>query len=70
MNDEILGAFDIATKIAYGRAFRIVYLSTLGFFACGMAASFFVRDITELLTWFVNKTTHQPPVFQKKKEKV
>lgn len=68
MNENILGAFEIATKVAYGRAFRIVYLSTLGFFAMGMVASFFVRDISELLTGFVNKTIHKPAVMQKKEE--
>ena len=68
MNENVLEAFDIASKVAYGRAFRVVYLSTLGFFAMGMAASFFVRDISELLTGFVNKTITRPAGLQQKKE--
>ncbi len=70
MNDNILGAYALATKVAYTHAFRIVYLSTLGFFALGMIASFFVVDITELLTGFVNKTIHKPSVLQKREEQV
>ncbi|KAJ9608501.1 hypothetical protein H2200_007489 [Cladophialophora chaetospira] len=70
MNGDILGAYVVATKVAYGHAFRVVYLSTLGFFALGMIASFFVVDITELLTGFVNKTIHKPSVLQKKEGEV
>lgn len=70
MNDNILGAYSLATKVAYGHAFSIVYLSTLGFFALGVVASLFVVDITELLTGFVNKTIHKSPLVQKREEQV
>lgn len=59
MNENILRAYVTAGKVAQGHAFRVVYLSTLGFFAVGMIASFFVRDVGELLTGFVNKTIHK-----------
>lgn len=68
MDDNVLGAYGLALKVAYGRAFRIVYLSTLGFFAMGMFASFFVREVTDLLTGFVNKTLHKPLVLKKGEE--
>ena len=69
MTDSILGAYDIATKLAYGHAFRIVYLSSLGFFAMGMIASCFVVDIKEYLTSFVNKTIQKPAALPKIEEK-
>lgn len=69
MNDGILNAYSIATKVAYGHAFRIVYLSTLGFFALGMIASFFVVDVKELLTDFVNKTVDKSSILPWKEEK-
>jgi hypothetical protein len=60
VNDTILRALALATKQAYAHAFKIVYLATLGFTAVGFIAAFFIQDVDEYLTNYVNKTIHKP----------
>ncbi|KAF9887642.1 hypothetical protein FE257_009735 [Aspergillus nanangensis] len=56
MTDAIKAALDLATKHAYARAFKIVYLSSLGFAGLAVIAAFFVSDVDKYMTNFVNKT--------------
>jgi hypothetical protein len=65
ITDQVKTAYGVATKAAYADAFHVVYLSSLGFFALGLIAAFFIVDVTELLTGFVNKTIHKPKIFQR-----
>lgn len=60
MNDKVLSAFVLATKHAYAHAFKIVYLTTLAFTGVGTIAAFFITDVKEHLTNYVNKTIHKP----------
>lgn len=60
MNGQILEALSVATRDAYSHAFKIVYLATLAFTAIGLIASFFVTDVEEFLTDYVNKTIRKP----------
>jgi hypothetical protein len=60
MNGEVLGALTLATKQAYAHAFKIVYLATLAFTVIGLLASFFITDVNDFLTDYVNKTIHKP----------
>ena len=60
MNKTILEALALATNQAYAHAFKIVYLATLGFTAIGFIAAFFIKDVDEYLTTYVNKTIHKP----------
>lgn len=65
MNDEILAAMALATQHAYAHAFQIVYLATLAFTGIGLIASFFITDVKEFLTDYVNKTIHKPNIGSK-----
>lgn len=60
MNAKVLDALQLATKLAYAHAFKIVYLSTLGFTGVGVVAAFFIIDVKDYLTSYVNKTIHKP----------
>jgi hypothetical protein len=60
INDRVLDALSLATKNAYAHTFKIVYLATLAFTGIGMVAAFFVVDIDDLLTGYVNKTVQKP----------
>jgi hypothetical protein len=60
VNQRVLDALSLANKSAYSRAFKIVYLATLAFTGVGMIAAFFIVDIDDLLTGYVNKTVHRP----------
>jgi len=60
MNNIVLGALALATKQAYAHALKIVYLATLGFTGIGFIAAFFIVDVDEFFTSYVNKTIHRP----------
>lgn len=62
MNDLIRTALDAATKHAYARAFKIVYLSSLGFGGLSIVAAFFVTDVDKYMTNFVNKRVDRSQV--------
>ena len=68
VNAKVLAALTTATQVAYAHAFKIVYLSTLGFTAVAITASLFVGDIDKYLTNYVNKTIHKPHVHAEKHE--
>ncbi|KAJ9641294.1 hypothetical protein H2204_002972 [Knufia peltigerae] len=66
----VLDALTLATKHAYTHAFKIVYLSSLGFTGIGLIAAFFVKDVNDYLTNYVNKTLHKPGTGKAKKVEV
>lgn len=70
MDIGVLDALTLATKHAYTHAFKIVYLSTLGFTGIGLIAAFFVKDVNDYLTNYVNKTLHKPGTGKAKKVEV
>jgi hypothetical protein len=66
VNHTILGALALSTKQAYAHAFKLVYLTTLAFTGIGLIAAFFIEDVDEYLTSYVNKTIRKP--MEEKKE--
>lgn len=62
MNDLVRTALDAGTKHAYARAFKIVYLSSLGFGGLSILAAFFVTDVDKYMTNFVNKRVDRSKV--------
>ncbi|KAL4898370.1 siderophore iron transporter [Aspergillus ambiguus] len=62
MNDAVQAALDEATKHAYAHAFKIVYLSSLGFSGLAIIAALFVTDVDQYMTDFVNKTVDRSQV--------
>lgn len=60
VNNTILEALALATKQAYAHAFKLVYLATIGFTGIGLIAAFYIKDVDEYLTGYVNKTIHKP----------
>jgi uncharacterized membrane protein len=70
MTDDILDALGLATKMAYGQAFKIVYLATLSFTGIGLVAAFFITDVDAFLTNYVNKTIHKPKLGSSEKAEV
>jgi hypothetical protein len=65
MNDVVLEALRLATKHAYAHAFKIVYLATLAFTGVGLIAAFYITDVDDYLTNYVNKTIHKPKMAKK-----
>lgn len=59
-NAHIGAALTLATQTAYRDAFKVVYLTSLAFTGTAIIACFFVTDINQYLTNFVNKTIHAP----------
>lgn len=70
MNESILEAFAVGTKHAYAHAFEIVYLATLSFTGVGLFAAFFIKDVNDYLTDYVNKTIHKPKLGKKSQAEV
>ncbi|KAF1967172.1 MFS general substrate transporter [Bimuria novae-zelandiae CBS 107.79] len=56
VNDAILVAIGVGTKRAHTSGFSTVYLSTIAFGGVALIGSFFVRDISKYMTFFVNNT--------------
>lgn len=60
INPSIMAALTSSTHAAYQSTFTVVYMVSLAFGGVAIIAAFFVKDVGELLTGFVNKTIHNP----------
>lgn len=70
MNEMVLEALGLATKHAYTHAFKIVYFATLAFTGIGLVAAFYITDVDDYLTNYVNKTIHKPKIAKKAQAEV
>ncbi|KIW12779.1 hypothetical protein PV08_07966 [Exophiala spinifera] len=66
----VLNALQFATRQAYTHAFKIVYLASLGFTGIGLCSAFFLKDVNDYLTNYVNKTLHKPTLVISQKDEV
>lgn len=65
MNESVFEALELATKLAYTHAFKVVYLATVAFTGIGLIAAFFIVDVDHYLTSYVNKTIHKPKLIKR-----